>query len=85
MNFYYQMKAILPTTIKGGVRKVTIEIMPDYMSFHDAVYGHGMILMTNEQGYQKEYDSRTARELFFEIYTKAIKFEYILLFQKKIR
>lgn len=87
MQPYYKIKATLPTKIKGGVRKLEVEIMPDFMSYIDAVYNKndindGMVLITNEQGYEKGYDETTAKELLLEVYSNAISFEYIMFFEK---
>lgn len=84
MNIYFQIKAVVPTTIKGGVRKIEVEIMPDHMSFIDSVCDkdNGMILITNEQGYQKGYDEATAKELLLEVYSNAISLDYIMFFEK---
>lgn len=84
MKLYFQIKATVPTTIRGGVRKIEIEIMPDYMSFIDSVCDkdNGMVLITNEQGYQQGYDEATAKELLLELYSKAISLDYIMFFEK---
>jgi len=84
MKLYFQIKATVPTTIRGGVRKIEIEIMPDHMSFIDSVYDkdNGMILITNEQGYEQGYDELTAKELLLEVYSKAINLDYIMFFKK---
>lgn len=84
MNMYYQIKANIPTNVKGGLRNIELEIMPDHMSFIDSVCDkdNGMILITNEQGYQQGYDEATAKELLLEVYSKAISLDYIMLFEK---
>lgn len=88
MKLYFQIKATIPTQIKGGIRKIEVEIMPDYMSYRDIVCDkdNGMTLITNEQGYQKGYDEETAKALLLEVYSKAISLDYIMFFEKnKVR
>lgn len=84
MKLYFQIKATIPTQIKGGVRKIEVEIMPDHMSFIDYVCDkdNSMSLITNEQGYQKGYNEETAKQLLLEVYSQAISLDYIMFFEK---
>lgn len=83
MKLYFKIKATIPTNVKGGLRKLEVEVMPDYMSYSDVTSDtYTGLYVQNEQGYQASYDANTARELFFEIYAKAISFDYIMLFKQ---
>jgi len=86
MNMYYKLKANVPTKVKGGSRKVVLEIMPTYMAFYDATYNkdNDDIIIENEQGYQQSYDPKVAKELFDEIFSKATSFDYIVFFENTI-
>ena len=86
MNMYFKLKANVPTKIKGGSRKVVLEIMPTHMAFYDATYNKDddNVIVENEQGYQEGYDPKVAKELFNEIYSKATSFDYIVFFENTI-
>jgi len=83
MKLYFKIKATIPTNVKGGLRKLEVEIMPDYMSYSDVTSDtYTGLYVQNEQGYQASYDAATARELLLEVYAKAISFDYIMFFEQ---